>query len=275
MSQLATRPPATAATASGPAVTTKPGVTRPQPSNFILKLIMAVSGVMFIGFLFMHMFGNLKAFPFFGGEHSFNNYAIGLRTLLYPYVPVGMVLWILRIALLVAFVAHIYAALTLRHRGKTARGAHSRTGFRSSHSKFAKWMLVSGTLILAYVVIHLLDLTFGTLVAHSHVTFSPDPAKYPGVHAGDHYPLAYTNLYNSLSRWWMAAIYAVTNLLILTHVLHGGWSVAHDFGITGKRVRATVIGVITLLAALVALGNVVLPIVTALGLLPAPGAAGH
>ncbi len=251
---------ATSRTGSGPAVMTKPGVTSPTPSNFALKLIMASSGVMFVGYLFVHMFGNLKAFPFMGGEHSFNDYAVGLRTLLYPYVPKEMILWLLRVVLLVAFVAHIYAAVTLRVRAKAARGSFARSGYRSSHSPLARWMLVTGVLILVYVVVHLLDLTFGTEpIAAGHATITVDGTEYPN---------AYANLIASLSRWWMAAFYAVINLLIFGHVVQGGWGVGHDLGITGKRARAAVVWVITALAAAVVAGNVLLPLTIAFGWLP-------
>ena len=71
------------------------------------KWVMAVTGLMIIGFVFAHAVGNLKVYL---GAEDFNHYGEFLRELLVPILPRTVALWLLRIGLIVAFVFHIHAA---------------------------------------------------------------------------------------------------------------------------------------------------------------------
>ena len=64
---------------------------RPSRSTIALKLLMAVSGIIFIGFVLAHMYGNLKAFA---GHDAYNDYAEHLRTLGEPMLPHAGFLWV-------------------------------------------------------------------------------------------------------------------------------------------------------------------------------------
>ena len=77
------------------------------------KAVMAVSGLMLIGFVFGHMAGNLLIFK---GPEAMNNYAKALREL-----AGGAGIWIARIGLLVAIGAHVWSAIALKGRNKAAR----------------------------------------------------------------------------------------------------------------------------------------------------------
>ena len=87
-------------------------------STIALKLLMAGSGLIFIGFVLLHMYGNLKAFS---GHDAFNEYAHHLRTFGEPMLPHEGLLWIIRVVLLAALVLHVYAAVTLWRRAARAR----------------------------------------------------------------------------------------------------------------------------------------------------------
>ena len=68
-------------------VTTTPAPTKPRcakNTTVALKWAMAISGILFVLFVLLHMYGNLKAFS---GQEAFDSYAASLRTLLYPYLP--------------------------------------------------------------------------------------------------------------------------------------------------------------------------------------------
>ena len=84
-----------------------------------MKAMMAVSGLIMIGYLLAHMYGNLKVFA---GQEAFDDYAHHLRTLGEPILPYGGALWIIRVVLLVAIVAHVYSAVVLWKRDRRARG---------------------------------------------------------------------------------------------------------------------------------------------------------
>ena len=69
---------------------------RSTRSTIALKMLMAVSGIVFIGFVLLHMYGNLKAFA---GHDAFNEYAEHLREIGEPLLPHGGLLWITRVGL--------------------------------------------------------------------------------------------------------------------------------------------------------------------------------
>ena len=90
---------------------------RATQSTIFLKILMALSGIVFILFVLAHMYGNLKAFS---GHDAYNEYAEHLRTLGTPMLPRSGFLWIMRAVLIVALVVHVYAAATLWRRAKRA-----------------------------------------------------------------------------------------------------------------------------------------------------------
>src|SRR3954471_12270415 len=92
--------------------------SRGMRSTIALKLMMAVSGIIFIGFVLLHMYGNLKAFS---GHDAYNDYAHHLRTFGEPMLPYGGLLWVIRVVLILSLVVHVYAAVTLWRRAKRAR----------------------------------------------------------------------------------------------------------------------------------------------------------
>src|SRR3546814_12189685 len=78
---------------------------------------MAVTGLMIMGFVFFHAFGNLKVY--FGAE-SFNHYGEFLRELLVPLLPRTWGLWLLRTGIIVAFLLHIHSASSLTRMNRRA-----------------------------------------------------------------------------------------------------------------------------------------------------------
>ena len=217
-----------------------------RPSNVTLKLIMAITGTIFALFVFVHMVGNLKAFM---GADDYNAYAEFLRTVLYPLFPIGGVRWCFRIVLLVCLVLHVWAGLTIWARGRRARGKFSRYNMKAL-GWGARTMVLSGIVILAFVVVHILDLTLGKGVASSSFQ-GPVNEGTPDIQI-----TAYQNLIASLSRPWMAIFYTVVMIIIGLHICQGVRNTINDFGGTGRRLRAvwTVIGLLIALAIVVCNG---------------------
>lgn len=225
----------------------RPGTARPpQPPSWVLKVVMAVTGVMFAGFLLFHMAGNLKVFL---GPEEFNHYAEWLRTLFNPLLPGESFLWIFRVVMLTAFVAHIYAGTALFVRGRRARGRHRRRAMPAKRWS-ARSMLMTGAIILSFVVFHLLDMTIGRTAASTQ-----------GFTKGD----AYGNLVASFDRPAVALFYALTMLLIAIHLSHGLWSVVNDLGATGHRSRQAGLLLAGTIAVVIALGNMMIPIAVQVG----------
>ncbi|MGI8711137.1 MAG: succinate dehydrogenase, partial [Acidimicrobiales bacterium] len=116
---------ATTTAALGSAPTGAPRAKRPAPflvelyrSALGKKYVMAITGIMLMGFVFGHMIGNLKMYL---GPAEFDHYAEFLRELLVPILPRTVFVWLLRGGLIAAFALHIHAAYALTRMNQAAR----------------------------------------------------------------------------------------------------------------------------------------------------------
>lgn len=217
-------------------------------STIALKMLMAVSGIVFVLFVLAHMYGNLKAFS---GHDAFNDYAHHLRTLGEPLLPYGGFLWINRVVLLLALVVHVYAALTLWRRKNNARTTKYVVK-KANHSTFSShWMRWGGITLLLFIVWHLLNFTIGKVNVQGGPTNDP-----------------YDLLVDSFDVWWLTLIYLVAMVALGMHLRHGVWSAAQTLGLTNNakaRRNANVLGV--LLAVVIAGGFSLVPIFTLFGVI--------
>lgn len=233
-------------------VGTRPAV---KMTSATLKVVMAVTGSVFIAYVLAHMAGNLKVF--LGAEHL-DDYAASLRTLLVPIVPYESVLWLLRVVLAGCLVAHVAAAVVLTRRARAATGAVGRSARLSTWQSFtSRTMMVSGIVVGLFIVFHVLDLTLGVTAG--------DGFRHPEVVDDQVVYSAYQNLVDSLRRPLAAAVYIVANLVLGAHLLHGGVSVVHDLGMTGRRARSVVVAGLTAVAVAVVAGNVAIPLAVLTG----------
>ncbi|MEU5894562.1 succinate dehydrogenase, partial [Streptomyces sp. NPDC047461] len=123
------------------------------------KTVMAVSGLIMLLYLVLHMLGNLKIFF---GIDDFNGYAHWLRTLGEPALHYEWVLWGLRVVLVIAVVAHGISAYQLSRRDIKARP--TKYVHKKPRSSYATRTMRWGGIILGlFIVWHLLDLTTGTV----------------------------------------------------------------------------------------------------------------
>ena len=189
--------------------------SRSTRSTIALKLLMAVTGLVFIGYVLAHMYGNLKAFA---GHDSFNEYAEHLRTLGEPLLPYSGLLWVIRVVLLVSLALHVYAAVTLWRRAQTARGGTKYVVKKNKHSSFSSHLMRWGGLtLLLFIVWHLLNFTVGK------VNVSGGPTNDP-----------FNLMVDSFSVWWLTLIYLVAMFLLGTHLHHGVWSAGQTLGFTNS-----------------------------------------
>ena len=108
-------------------ITNEPIRQKPGVPSWVLKLIMAVTGLLFALFVVGHMAGNLKLYlPAEGGDEALDEYGAFLRSMGEPLFPHEGALWIIRAVLLVAIIAHIYGAFALTARSKAVSYTHLR-----------------------------------------------------------------------------------------------------------------------------------------------------
>jgi len=183
-------------------------------STVALKALMAVTGLILIGYLLAHMYGNFKVFA---GPEAFNEYAHHLRTLGQPILPYSGALWVIRVVLIASVVAHMYAAFSLWSRAHKARGGtrryysnKSRTGVQRTYASFTlRW---GGVVILFFVIYHLLHLTWNTI--------------HPGGAAAE----PYDRVVNGFQIWSVVLAYTIAMIAVGLHVRHGTWSALTTLG---------------------------------------------
>jgi succinate dehydrogenase / fumarate reductase cytochrome b subunit len=193
--------------------TTSPSAARARTSTIVWKLAMAVSGLVFIGYLLLHMYGNLKVFA---GQESFDEYAHHLRTFGEPILPYSGLLWVIRVVLLLSLVVHAGAAYrlwALAHGARSHKYVVKKTPAATWSSKTMRW---GGTALLLFVIFHILHLTTRTVT--------------PG---GDS-PSPYERMVNGFSpdTWWVSVVYILAMLALAMHLRHGVWSAGQTFGLT-------------------------------------------
>lgn len=210
------------------------------------KAVMAVTGVILFGFVFIHMIGNLKLY--LGAVHM-NEYAHFLRTFGAPAIPETGVLWIARVILLAAVALHIYSAYSLTMMNREARPVAYQGGRGFVKATYAsRTMRWGGVILLLFIVYHILHLTTGTV----HGAFVKEDA--------------YHNAVTGLRVWWVAAFYILANLALGLHLYHGVWSMFGSVGVTNPRFETWRRNFATVFALIVTLGNISFPIAIVTGL---------
>ena len=217
------------------------GQGRSTRTTIALKLLMAASGVFFIGFVLTHMYGNLKAF---GGQDAFDEYAQHLRTLGTPTLPYAGLLWMMRVGLIVSLVVHVTAAVTLWRRARKARPVKYVMKKRTGATFASLMMRWGGVAILLFVIWHLLNFSIG------RVNVTGGPTDDP-----------YNLLVDSFQTWWLTLIYLVAMAMLGAHLHHGIFSATQTLGLTGNvRTRTLSKRVAFTLAVIIAGGFSLVPL---------------
>jgi succinate dehydrogenase / fumarate reductase cytochrome b subunit len=226
--------------------------SRPLPRTSIIaefwastigkKIVMAVTGLVLVGFVIAHMVGNLKLYQ---GEAKFNAYAVWLREMGGPAVGHEQALWAARLVLLLAVVLHMVAAWQLARRSWAARPVayQERKAIQATYaSRTMRW---GGVIVLLFIVYHILHLTFGV------IGFPPGEFKHLSV---------YKNVVAGFSVWYVSVFYILANLALGLHLFHGVWSMFQTIGLSGFGMDRFYRGIATVVALAVVLGNISIPI---------------
>jgi succinate dehydrogenase / fumarate reductase cytochrome b subunit len=193
---------------------------------------MAVTGLVMVAFLIVHMLGNLQMFE---GSLKINEYSAALRRL-------GPLLWLARGGLLVAVVLHVVAAYQLTRRKQVARPIDYADREPQVSTFAARTIRWGGLLVLIFIVLHLLHFTFGTI----HPAF-------------DHKDV-YGNVVAAFQVWWVALLYLVAMVVVGLHLYHGTWSSLRTLGLTRPTADPFRRRVVTVLTWAIYLGFSVIPL---------------
>ncbi len=200
---------------------------------------MAVSGCILFLFVVGHLIGNLQIYE---GPEKLNRYAVLLRSM-------PALLWTVRTVLLAMVLLHIWTSIQLAARNITARPVGYQVKKATGSSYASRTMYWSGPIILAFVIYHLLDFTFGKVNPHFQ--------------AGN----VYGNMVASFQTIPVAAFYIIAMLLLCMHLYHGLWSMFQSLGIAHPRYTPILRRCAAVVATLIAVGNISIPVAVLAGLI--------
>ena len=203
------------------------------------KAVMAITGFIWVGYVFAHLLGNLQVFL---GPDVFNAYARALRA-------APGLLWTARIIFLVSLVLHIATAFQLWRLNRRARPVSNIRKAYVAANYASRTMILSGPIILAFVAYHLLHLTFGTV--------------HPSFEDGN----VYANVITGFQSPAVALAYSVAVLLLGFHLYHGIWSMFQSVGFDHPKYTPWLKQLSHVLAVLVVIGYLSIPISVQIGLL--------
>jgi succinate dehydrogenase / fumarate reductase cytochrome b subunit len=206
------------------------------------KAVMAVTGLIGIGYVILHMIGNLQVFQ---GAERLNAYAAMLHG------PLNELLWVARVILVAAIVLHVVAAWQLTRRDQAARPVDYRMREPQVSTTASRTMRWGGVLLLVFIVVHILHFTTGTVRPTG--SFTP----------GD----VYGNVTGSFQLGWVTLFYVAAMVALGFHLYHGAWSSVRTLGAANPARNLRRRPVAILVAVVVAGGFALVPLAVYFGLL--------
>jgi len=208
------------------------------------KYVMGMSGLALVGFIIMHLAGNLTLLDPSG--ITFNRYAKGIHDF-------GYLMTLGEFALLFLFLIHIYMALTLKFNHSSARN-ESYTQWKSkgiqTSNVSSRNMIVSGIVLLTFLILHIYQFRFSPGVEMGYgIDIDGETAK-------DLFRIVSETFMNPIN----VIIYVVVMLLLGLHIRHGFWSAFQSLGLMYPRWSSSIYCFGFILAALLALGFIIIPI---------------
>jgi succinate dehydrogenase / fumarate reductase cytochrome b subunit len=193
------------------------------------KLLMALTGLAFCGFLAGHLAGNLTIY---GGKDAFNSYAEHLHAL-------GPLLTLAEWGLLLFAVVHVCTGLILFYQNFSARTSryvvNKRGGGRTLGSMT---MPYTGILLLAFVIFHLINFHF------------VDKTN--------------TTIYQIVAQAFESPLYVVIYILAMIvaalHVSHGLWSAFQTIGVNHTKYMPFIMAMSVVFSLAVGFGFGIIPI---------------
>jgi succinate dehydrogenase / fumarate reductase cytochrome b subunit len=177
------------------------------------KAVMAVTGLLMVLFVVMHLLGNLSIFA---GPNGINAYAEKLHAL-------GPVVWIVRIVMGVAVVLHVILSIQITLENWAAKPEKYAVK-KSLRATFAsKNMIWTGVIVGAFIGYHLL-----------HFTFRVTPDLVLGDDAQARFDV-FTMVVSALASVPIGLIYVVAMVALFLHLSHGIQSTFQTLGLSNGK----------------------------------------
>ena len=218
--------------------------TRFYDTTVGMKIVMAITGLVLFLFVVGHLLGNLQVFE---GRAALNRYAVFLR--IEPPI-----LWTVRIFLLICVLLHIWSSWKLVRKKWQARPIGYEMKKPAGSSYASRTMYWSGPIILAFVIYHLLQYTFGVGGTPYIVMPSGEVDVYRNLVLGFRVPA-------------VSIFYIVAMCLLCLHLYHGIWSAFQTLGASHPRYTPMLKNAAAAIALLLAAGYISIPVAIWSGLI--------
>jgi succinate dehydrogenase / fumarate reductase cytochrome b subunit len=221
-------------------------LARTYGSSLGKKYLMAITGLVLFVFVIGHMLGNMQIFL---GPAAINSYAHFLKSQ-------PTILWLVRVGLFLVAVVHIVTALQLASENRSARPVGYETGRPTAASFSSRTMVVSGLVLFAFIIYHLLHFTLG-VTNPGYLQLRDQLSGYQDV---------YRMMIMGFSNPFVSAFYLVSMGLLLLHLSHGVGSLFQSLGLRNKKNTDAIIRFARVSAAIIFAGNCSIPIAVFTGL---------
>lgn len=204
------------------------------------KGLMAVTGLALFGFVVVHLLGNLQVY--LPNKQALTEYGHLIKSK-------PGVLWAARLGLLALVLTHVATAIKLALENRAARPVKYQVKKWREADYAARTMMISGPLILLYVVYHLLHFTTG----QAHPNFNPDDV--------------YANVITGFQSKPVALIYILAMLMLTQHLSHGLWSLCQTLGLNHPKYTPSLRFASVAVAAAIGAGYISIPVSVMIGIL--------
>jgi len=207
------------------------------------KYVMAVSGVILLLFVIGHLIGNLQIFAH---PDLINSYAHFLQNM-------GPGLWAVRLILLTAVVAHIWAAVELTLENRRARPEDYREKDTIQASYASRTMRISGFIVLAFILFHLAHFTL-------QVVNPQYQELYTQLEDGTVVHDVHSMMVSGFQNIWISGFYLIAIGLLSVHLRHGFASMFQSIGLRNRKIAGPLEKTSLGLSILYFAGNAAIPV---------------
>ena len=209
---------------------------------------MAVTGLIWVGFVVLHMAGNLQAFL---GSEKLNGYAAMLHG------PLEEVVWLQRVVLFVALVLHVLMAYQLTRRASAARPVEYKLRAPQVSTMSSRTMRWGGVLLLLFIIFHILHFTTRTIGPAGFAERTDAMGRFD----------VYGAVVSSFRIWWVMALYVFAMIALGFHLWHGAWASIRTLGYAKPSDHPLKRRIAAGLASLVWIGFILVPVGVFVGLI--------
>jgi len=192
-------------------------------STILSKIVMAVSGIMLVGYIVVHTAGNMLIFV---GKDAINSYSAFLHSL-------GPALWVIRLVLVLGAVLHVITSISLKFHNLGSKPQKYAVKNYVKAKLTSRTMIWTGLLIFCFVLYHLLHFTFRTTNPQHYM-----PEFFKPVHAVSDVLMERLDVYTMIVLGFrnplISLVYIVGVILVGFHLNHAIQSMFQTLGFNQK-----------------------------------------